>query len=48
MKTIYIILIVLIWLNLFLGNDISQGIITLLITLVLLKLLKGEKNGRSK
>lgn len=48
MKTIYIILIVLIWLNLFLGNDISQGIIALLTTLVLLKLLKGEKNGRSK
>lgn len=47
MKTIYIILIVLIWLNLFLGNDISQGIISLLTTLVLINLLKRDNNGRN-
>ncbi len=47
MKTIYIILIVLIWLNLFLGNDKSQGIISLLTTLVLINLLKRDNNGRN-
>lgn len=51
MKTIYIILIVLAWVNVLLGNDISKSIVALITTLLITKLYKnkrGADNGRDK
>ncbi|EHM71591.1 hypothetical protein HMPREF9956_1019 [Staphylococcus epidermidis 14.1.R1.SE] len=48
MKTIYILLILLIWVNAILGNDISDCIIALLTTLLLINNLKRGKNEYSK
>ncbi|AQD19123.1 hypothetical protein AXF04_05335 [Staphylococcus aureus] len=48
MKTIYIILIILIWINVFLGNDISKSVVALLTTLLLINLWKRDKNDSNK
>lgn len=51
MKTIYIILIVLAWVNVLLGNDISKSIVALITTLLIIKLYKskrGANNGRNQ
>ncbi|AZB66751.1 hypothetical protein JPSP26_24530 [Staphylococcus pseudintermedius] len=48
MKTIYVILILIIWLNVILGNDISDSVIALVVTLVLLNIIKGGPNGQNK
>lgn len=48
MKTIYILLIFLIWVNVILGNDISDSVIALLTTLLLINNWKREKNEYNK
>lgn len=48
MKTIYILLILLIWVNVILGNDISDSVIALLTTLLLINNWKREKNEYNK
>lgn len=48
MKTIYIILIILIWINVFLGNDIGKGVVALFTTLLLINLWKRDKNDSNK
>lgn len=47
MKAIYIILILLIWLNVFLGNNISHNVIALVTTLVLINTLKKTKKSEN-
>lgn len=51
MKTIYIILIILAWVNVLLGNDISKSIVALITTLLIIKLYKNKRgavNGRNQ
>ncbi|HFG9090184.1 TPA: hypothetical protein ACGI26_000526 [Staphylococcus argenteus] len=46
MKIMYIILIFLIWLNLFLGNNITHAVIALVVTLYIVNTRKCVKNNR--
>ncbi|WP_204171666.1 MULTISPECIES: hypothetical protein [unclassified Staphylococcus] len=45
MKTIYIILIILAWVNVLLGNDITKSIVALITTLLVNKLYKDKRGA---
>ncbi len=48
MKLFYIAFLILIWLNLFLGNNITHAATALAITMYILNSRKGIKNDRVK
>lgn len=48
MKTIYIILIILAWLNVLLGNDILKSVVALITTLLIIKLYRNKRGTKSE